>query len=254
MLLTGAFALVFFWAPNDADQGFIQKIFYLHVPLAIVALGGFVAGGIYGDAATCARATARDDLRSYVAIHMSLIFGVGALVTGSIWAKASWGVWWVWDEPTLVVLPDRLPALRLLLAAALLDRGPRAPGALRGGVRDRRRRLRAAELHGGAARRRRYTHPRALGHAAMPGDMLLTFLLCLVAMALLFVTLCKYELTAKHASMRLRATASASSAGDDGALRPLGGPQRAPRSSDARASRSTTPASTSRRPTLSSSA
>ena len=46
--LTGAFALVLFYAPNDADQGFIQKIFYLHVPLAIVALGGFVAGGIYG--------------------------------------------------------------------------------------------------------------------------------------------------------------------------------------------------------------
>ena len=47
-LIIGAFALVFFYAPNDADQGFIQKIFYLHVPLAIVALCGFVAGGIYG--------------------------------------------------------------------------------------------------------------------------------------------------------------------------------------------------------------
>src|SRR3712207_7513888 len=46
--LTGAFALVFFYAPNDADQGFVQKIFYLHVPMAIVALGGFVAGGWYG--------------------------------------------------------------------------------------------------------------------------------------------------------------------------------------------------------------
>ena len=47
-LIIGAFALVFFYAPNDADQGFIQKIFYLHVPLAIVALFGFVAGGVYG--------------------------------------------------------------------------------------------------------------------------------------------------------------------------------------------------------------
>ena len=48
VLIVGAFALVFFYAPNDADQGFIQKIFYLHVPLAIVALFGFVAGGVYG--------------------------------------------------------------------------------------------------------------------------------------------------------------------------------------------------------------
>ena len=46
--LTAAFALVFFYAPNDADQGFVQKIFYLHVPLALGALGGFVAGGVYG--------------------------------------------------------------------------------------------------------------------------------------------------------------------------------------------------------------
>ena len=101
VLVLGAFSLVFFYAPNDADQGFVQKIFYLHVPLAIVALGGFVTGGIYavrylmtGDRA--------HDLRSYVAIHLSLILGIGVLATGSIWAKASWGAWWVWDEPTLV--------------------------------------------------------------------------------------------------------------------------------------------------------
>ena len=42
------------------------------------------------------------DLRSYVAIHLSLILAVGALVTGSIWARGSWGHWWLWDEPTLV--------------------------------------------------------------------------------------------------------------------------------------------------------
>ena len=40
--ITAAFALVFFYAPLDADQGFVQKIFYVHVPMAIVALCGFV--------------------------------------------------------------------------------------------------------------------------------------------------------------------------------------------------------------------
>ncbi|MBS1892714.1 MAG: cytochrome C biogenesis protein CcmC, partial [Actinobacteria bacterium] len=39
-------ALVFFYAPIEADQGFLQKIFYLHVPLAIVSLCGFIVGGI----------------------------------------------------------------------------------------------------------------------------------------------------------------------------------------------------------------
>src|SRR3712207_1147478 len=101
LLITGAFALVFFYAPNDADQGFIQKIFYVHVPLAIVALCGFVAAGVM--AIRYLRSGDRSwDLRSYVAIHMSIILGLAVLVTGSIWAKGSWGHWWVWDEPTLV--------------------------------------------------------------------------------------------------------------------------------------------------------
>src|SRR5437867_10624428 len=85
VVLTGAFALVFFYAPNDADQGFIQKIFYLHVPLAIVALCGFVAGGVFGIQFLRTGDRAHD-LRSYVAIHLSLILAVAALVTGSIWA------------------------------------------------------------------------------------------------------------------------------------------------------------------------
>ena len=64
-------------------------------------LCGFVFGGI------CAvqylrSGDPRHDLRSYTAIHQSLIFCIGALITGSLWAKASWGQWWVWDEPTLV--------------------------------------------------------------------------------------------------------------------------------------------------------
>src|SRR5213596_3543403 len=99
--LTGALALVFFYAPNDADQGFVQKIFYVHVPMAIVALIGFVTAGAYGVAHLRTRQAKFDHL-SYVTIHMSVILGVGVLLTGAIWAKASWGHWWVWDEPTLV--------------------------------------------------------------------------------------------------------------------------------------------------------
>src|SRR5881392_673263 len=94
-------SLVFFYAPLDADQGFIQKIFYIHVPLAIVTLCGFIAGGLM--AIKYLRSGDRSwDMRSYVAIHLSIVLAVGVLITGSIWAKASWGHWWVWDEPTLV--------------------------------------------------------------------------------------------------------------------------------------------------------
>ena len=88
--LTGAFALAFFYAPMDADQGISQKIFYVHVPLAIVALIGFIVAGVMGAMHLRTRDD-RWDQRSYVAIHMGVIFGVGVLATGAIWARASWG-------------------------------------------------------------------------------------------------------------------------------------------------------------------
>ena len=87
------------WTPTRASS---QKIFYVHVPLAIVALGGFVFGGICAIQYLRTRRPRATTCAPTSAIHLSLILGVGVLLTGSIWAKASWGHWWVWDEPTLV--------------------------------------------------------------------------------------------------------------------------------------------------------
>ena len=198
-----AFALAFFYAPNDADQGFIQKIFYVHVPLAIVALCGFVAGGIYGIRFLRSGDRAHD-LRSYVAIHMALIFGVGALITGSIWARAAWGHWWLWDEPTLVSF--------LIVFLLYVCYQP-----LRFSIEDPERQARYAAVFavvGGAfvplnfmAVRSAQSdiHPRTLSHAdTLPGPVALTFVLAIVAMAMLFVTLCKYELAAKSTRIRLK--------------------------------------------------
>jgi heme exporter protein C len=205
VLVTGALALVFFYAPNDADQGFVQKIFYLHVPLAIVALGGFVAGGIHA-VRYLRGGDRRNDLRSYVAIHLAIIYGVGALATGAIWAKASWGHWWVWDEPTLVAF-----LVVFLLYACYWP--------LRFSIEDPERQARYAAVFailGGAFvplcfmsvrfAQAAFTHPRVLDASggSMPGDMRLTFLVSLVAITLLFVTLFKYELAAKHAAIQLR--------------------------------------------------
>jgi heme exporter protein C len=80
IILTGAFVMAAFYAPIEADQGFSQKIFYVHVPMAIVALGGFVWGGIQGLLYLRTR-DAKHDMRSYVAIHMSVILGLEARLT-----------------------------------------------------------------------------------------------------------------------------------------------------------------------------
>ena len=95
-------ALAFYWAPEDADQGFSQKIFYVHVPVALTAYACFVWGAWKALRLLWTRRE-RHDLESYTAIHMGVIFGVLTLVTGSIWAKISWGVWWSWGERQLVL-------------------------------------------------------------------------------------------------------------------------------------------------------
>ena len=199
-----ALSLVFFYAPNDADQGFIQKIFYLHVPLAVMALVGFIVAAIYailhlrsGDRAY--------DARSYVSIHISIVFGTAVLVTGAIWAKASWGKWWVWDEPTLVSF-----LIVFLLYATYYP--------FRYAIEDPERQARYASVFAITAGAfvplnfmavrlaESLVHPRvfATAEGGMPTKMWITFLVSLAGMALLWLTLVKFELTAKSASGQLK--------------------------------------------------
>jgi heme exporter protein C len=203
ILITG-YSLAAFSAPMDADQGFMQKIFYLHVPMAIVALCGFVFGGI------CAvmhlrTNDAKWDLRSYVAIHVSVILGVGVLLTGAIWAKASWGHWWVWDEPTLVSF-----LIIFLLYATYTP--------LRFSIEDRERQSRYASVFAITAgafvplnfmavrAATSLVHPRTFDSADnLPGAMRSAFLVCLLGMALLYVLLWQYEMVHKNTVAQLRA-------------------------------------------------
>ena len=202
--LAAAVALIFFYAPIEADQGIIQKIFYVHVPLAIVALGGFIAGGVF--AIRYLRTEDRSwDTRSYVAIHLAIVFAVGTLITGSIWAKASWGHWWEWNEPVLVSF--------LIVFLLYCCYQP-----LRFSIEDPERQARYASVFAIVAGAfvpinfiavrlaHSFVHPRVLTETGgnLPGEMRLTFLVSLLAVALLFTTLWKLELTSKNASEQLR--------------------------------------------------
>jgi heme exporter protein C len=216
-------SLVFFYAPLDADQGFVQKIFYLHVPLAIVALLGFVAGGVFA-VLHLRSGDSRWDAYSYVSIHMSVIFGVAVLITGAIWAKASWGHWWVWDEPTLVSF-----LIVFLMYATYYP--------FRYAIEDRERQGRYASVFAVVAGAfvplnfiavrlaESLVHPRvfATANGGLPGEMMLVFLANLAAIGLLWVTLVKFELTAKSASgqvKRLRRALDAPASGGSSRVAP----------------------------------
>jgi heme exporter protein C len=203
--LTAGFGLAFFYAPMDADQGFMQKIFYIHVPMGIVALGGFVWGGINAIQHLRTR-DPKYDLRSYVAIHLSLVLGAGVLITGSIWAKASWGHWWVWDEPTLVSF-----LIVFLLYATYQP--------MRFSIEDREKQARYASVFAVTAGAfvplnfiavrlaQAYTHPRVFATAdgGLPAKMQLPFYLSFLGMTLLYITLWRYEMASKNTSANLRA-------------------------------------------------
>lgn len=220
VLITAAYALVFFYAPLDAEQGFIQKIFYIHVPLAIVSLVAYVVAGGFG--AMYLRTGDRAwDMRSYCTIHMALIFSIPALLAGSIWAKGSWGHWWMWSVPTLVSY--------LIVILLYCTYQP-----LRFSIEDPERQAQYAAVFSvvcgvfvpinfGIVRlATQFVHPHVLNLEGgnMPGSMKLTFYTALVAIALLFVTLTRFEMAAKMTRIetkRLRRRLL----GDD-MLRPLG--------------------------------
>ena len=163
-------------------------------------------------------------MRSYVAIHMALIFGIGALITGAIWAKASWGHWWVWNEPTLVSF-----LIVILLFATYQP--------LRFSIEDPERQSRYASVFSVTAGAfvplnfiavrlaQQYVHPRVLtlegGH--LPAAMALTFYISLLGIALLFATLWKYEMTTKNTRMQVRRLRRTLLGDDVGATR---GPER----------------------------
>jgi len=102
VLVTTALAMIAFYAPVDADQGLSQKIFYFHVPIALTSYVLFGWGAWKALRVLWKRDEAAD-LESYVAVHLGVIFGALTLVTGSIWARASWGVWWAWSSHQLVL-------------------------------------------------------------------------------------------------------------------------------------------------------
>src|SRR5436305_2824873 len=100
VLMPLAVALIFFYVPSDADQGYSQRIFYFHVPIAITTYTLFAVSAVNALRYLWTRDESLD-LKSYVPMHLGVVFGSLTLVTGSIWAHVSWGEWWDWGSKQL---------------------------------------------------------------------------------------------------------------------------------------------------------
>jgi heme exporter protein C len=83
-------------APYEATMGLVQKIFYFHVPSAMVMfLSTFVCG--VASALFLFRGNRNADRYAIAAGELVVVFGILVLVTGPVWARKAWGVWWQWD-------------------------------------------------------------------------------------------------------------------------------------------------------------
>src|SRR5215468_3219350 len=90
-------------APIDSVQGVIQKILYVHPPLAYGAYLGFVLTAAGGALYLWRGRDAWDHL-AMAGAEVGVIFCTLMMVTGPIWAKGTWGHWWTWDPRLTLTL------------------------------------------------------------------------------------------------------------------------------------------------------
>ncbi len=99
--LAGAFMIAalymtFVWVPTEKTMGIVQRIFYLHVPSWVVAVVAILVGLVAGIRFLMTRDFRFDEV-AVASLEVGLIFDTVNLVTGPMWAKPVWGIWWTWD-------------------------------------------------------------------------------------------------------------------------------------------------------------
>ncbi len=193
LLVVAAGCLVFLYAPRERVMGEVQRVFYFHVASAWVGMLSFVVAAVAG-VTYLVRRTRTWDLVGVSSVEIGMVFGLIAILSGSIWARPVWNTWWTWD-PRLVTTT----IMELVYAAYVL---------LRQGVEDPERRARFGAVYAIVGvltvpitflsiRFLRTIHPVVIGtgNAAAQGafdmtpPMLQTFMFSLLAFSVLYFAL-----------------------------------------------------------------
>lgn len=120
--LAASMYAVFVWVPNDAFQGLVQRIFYVHMAMWLPT---FTAFGIIAVTSLIFLWKRRPfwDRLGRSSAELGLLFCTLGLATGSIWARPIWGIWWTWDPRlTLTLILWMLYAAYLLLRTLTTDK------------------------------------------------------------------------------------------------------------------------------------
>lgn len=96
ILMLAALYSIFIYAPIEKTMGIVQKIFYIHVPSAFLAFFSFFITFVCSILFLRTR-DIKWDMIAYSAAEVGVVFCTIVLITGPIWAKPIWNVWWTWD-------------------------------------------------------------------------------------------------------------------------------------------------------------
>jgi heme exporter protein C len=187
IVMVVALYMVFVYAPTERTMGDMQRIFYFHVSSAWVGFFAFFVT-LVASIAYLWKGTRRWDIVALSSVELGVAFITMAIISGSVWAKVAWNVWWTWD-PRLTTST----ILWLIYVSYLM---------LRNAIDEEVRRARFAAVHGivgfvsvpitfMAIRWWRTIHPVILDSQgfSLATPMLITMLFCIVAFTLLYFAL-----------------------------------------------------------------
>ena len=214
LLLAASWWLVLMFAPTEAIMGPIQKIFYIHLPLSWWALFSFFLLFLTS-ILTLALRNDRWDALSQALAEVGVLFTTLTLVTGMLWGRKAWGVWWTWDPRLTTALVLWFIYMGYLLVSAL-DMAPA-----------RRRTVRAVlgivafadvPLVFLSARLWRSIHPAVFANESggLDPDMKLTAIFSVVAMGVFWLGLVLLRSTLVNAQGRVDALVEREQERDDG--------------------------------------
>ncbi|MBM3131464.1 MAG: cytochrome C assembly protein [Chloroflexi bacterium] len=198
-LMMAALYLIFIYVPTEKEMGVIQRIFYIHVPLAWVAFLAFFIVFI-GSILYLWKRDERWDILARSSAQIGVIFTTLVLVTGPIWAKPVWGTWWTWDARLTASLILWLTYIGYLLVRSYAgeeSRGARMSAVLGiVGFVD-------VPLVYLSIKLWRTQHPRELV-STLEGSMMLTLMVSLAAFTVLYIILLRQTTAVRQLEASVR--------------------------------------------------
>jgi heme exporter protein C len=174
--------MIFLWVPTEANLGVVQRALYFHVPVSIIALAAIILVAI-GSVVFLITGRPRWDWFAHSTAETGVLVGGLALVTGSIWARPIWNVWWTWDAKLTTTLILWFIFVGYLMLRAYAP--PGRQGARLAAVLGIIGAIDAPIIYYAADLWRTAHPPRIVGPAAegsLEPDMALTLLVSLIAM------------------------------------------------------------------------